>query len=103
MDNKQAQQQIRDIFQHPFQRANYLHFLRNLLNQIEPRDAHYTGNLIPDSFKDHVTQYWRVGKYIDPDDTEMDLLVVEVKSLSKLDRARSALRNFAVNRLKQFE
>ena len=29
--------------------------------------------------------------------------MVEVKSLSKLDRARSALRNFAVNRLKQFE
>jgi len=102
MDKNQAQKQIRDIFQHPFQRANYLHFLRNLLNQIEPRDAHYTGNLIPDSFKEHVTQYWRVGKYIDPDGIEMDLLVVEVKSLSKLDRARSALRNFAVNRLKQF-
>ena len=102
MDNKQAQHQIREIFQHPFQRVNYLHFLRNLLNQIEPRDAHYTGNLIPDSFKEHVTQYWRIGKYIDPDSIEMDLLVVEVKSLSKLDRARSALRNFAVNRLKQF-
>jgi hypothetical protein len=102
MDNKQAHHQIREIFQHPFQRANYMHFLRNLLNQIEPRDAHYTGNLIPDSFKEHVTQYWRIGKYIDPDGIEMDLLVVEVKSLSKLDRARSALRNFAVNRLKQF-
>lgn len=103
MDNKQAQQQVRDIFQHPFNRNNYQHFLRNLLNQIEPRDAHYTGNLIPESFKEHVTQYWRVGKYIDPDGIELDLLVVEVKSLSKLDRARSALRNFAVNRLKQFE
>jgi len=34
---------------------------------------------------------------------ELDLLVVEVKSLATLDRARSALRNFAVNRLKQFE
>lgn len=102
MDKNQAQKQIRDIFQHPFHRANYQHFLRNLLNQIESRDAHYTGNLIPDSFKEHVTQYWRVGKYIDPDGIELDLLVVEVKSLSKLDRARSALRNFAVNRLKQF-
>lgn len=103
MDHKQAQQQVRDIFQHPFNRNNYQHFLRNLLNQIEPRDAHYTGNLIPESFKEHVTQYWRVGKYIDPDGIELDLLVVEVKSLSKLDRARSALRNFAVNRLKQFK
>jgi hypothetical protein len=102
MDKNQAQNQIRDIFQHSFHRANYQHFLRNLLNQFEIRDAHYTGNLIPDSFKEHVTQYWRIGKYIDPDGIELDLLVVEVKSLSKLDRARSALRNFAVNRLKQF-
>lgn len=34
MDNNQAQKQIQDIFQHPFQRENYMYFLRNLLNQI---------------------------------------------------------------------
>ena len=31
------------------------------------------------------------------------MLIVEVKSFAKLDRARTTLRNFAVNRLKQFE
>lgn len=59
--------------------------------------------LITDAFKSHINQYWRIGKYVDPNNDELDLLLVEVKNLSKLDHARSALRNFAVNRLKQFE
>jgi hypothetical protein len=103
MDKRQAKEQIRDIFQKPFQREKYEYFLRNLLNQFESRDVQYSGNLIPDAFKEHVNQYWRIGKYIDPEGVELDLLAVEVKSLFKLDRARTALRNFAVNRLKQFE
>jgi hypothetical protein len=103
MDKAQARELIRVIFQNPFQRDKYEHFLRNLLNEIEPRDVHYTGNLIPDAFKEHVSQYWRIGKYVDPEGVELDLLAVEVRSFSKLDRARTALRNFAVNRLKQFE
>lgn len=103
MDKKQAQQQIRDIFQNVFRRGHYEQFILNLLNQIEARDAHYSGNLIPKAFSEHITQYWRIGKYIDPAGVELDLLIVEVKSFAKLDRARTALRNFAVNRLKQFE
>ena len=103
MDKKQAQQLIQQLFTQPFDRDGYQYFLRNLLNNFEPRDVNYSGNLVPDAFKQHVSQYWRIGKYIDPDGDELDLLVVEVKSLTKLERARSALRNFAVNRLKQFE
>ncbi len=103
MDTKQAQDLIRQLFTHAFDLDRYQHFLRNLLNQFEPRDGHYTGNYIPDAFKQHVNQYWRIGKYADPDGHELDLLVVEVKSLGKLERARSALRNFAVDRLKKFD
>lgn len=103
MDKKQAQQLIQKIFSQPFELESYRHFIRNLLNHFEERSGHYTGNYIPDAFKQHINQYWRIGKYVDPDGNELDLQVVEVKSLSKLERARSALRNFAVNRLKQFE
>lgn len=103
MDKKQAQQQISDIFSHSFDRERYTAFLGNLLNKVEPRDGHYTGNYVPEAYREHVNQYWRIGKYTDPDGEELDLLVVEVKSLAKLDRARSALRNFAINRLKRFE
>ena len=103
MDKTQAQQLISDLFSQRFDQERYQYFLRNLLNHFEPREGHYTGNYIPDAFKPHVNQYWRIGKYKDPEGDALDLLVVEVKNLTKLDRARSALRNFAVNRLKQFE
>lgn len=103
MDKKQAQQAINDLFSKAFDRERYQFFLRNLLNNYEPRTGHYTGNYIPDAFKQHVKQYWRIGRYVDPEGVGLDLLIVEVRSLQKLERARSALRNFAVNRLKQFE
>jgi hypothetical protein len=103
MSPKQAQQQISDIFSRSFDRERYSAFLANLLNKVEPRDGHYTGNYVPEAYREHINQYWRIGKYTDPEGEELDLLVVEVKSLAKLDRARSALRNFAINRLKQFE
>lgn len=103
MDKKQAKDLIQQLFTQPFELENYRHFVRNLLNHYEERSGHYTGNYIPDAFKQHVNQYWRIGKYVGPDGNQLDLLVVEVKSLSKLERARSSLRNFAVNRLKQFE
>jgi len=90
MDNNQAKELISSLFTQAFDRQRYEHFLRNLLNHFEPRSGHYTGN-------------WRIGKYVDPEGEELDLLVVEVSSFAKLERARSSLRNFAVNRLKQFE
>jgi len=102
MDKTQAAENIESIFGTAFGRETYENFLGNLLNEFEPRGRHYSGQLIPEKFRPHITQYWRLGKYIDPDHLEMDLLVVEVKSLAKLDRARTALRNFAVDRLIKF-
>ena len=106
MDKKQAQEQIKDLFGKAFDRKAYEHFLNNLLNHITPDSRagrQYTVNMIPDAYREHVNQYWCLGKYVDPEGEEIDLLVVEVKSFTKLERARTALRNFAVNRLKQFE
>lgn len=94
---------IGDVFGKPFNSESYRYFLKNLLNGFEIRDAHYSGNLVPASFKNSIKQYWRIGKYVDPEGSEMDLLVVQVKSFRNLERARSMLRNFAVSRLKQFE
>lgn len=102
MEKSQAKELIRDIFQNRFRRENYQLFLRNLLNDFEVRDKHYVGNYIASSFRENISQYWRIGKYVDPEGYEIDLLVVELKSLSKLDRARSMLRNFAVSCLDTF-
>ena len=106
MDKQQAREQIEELFTHSFDRERYEHFLRNLLNDIQPGSRagkHYVGNLIEEAFKKLVTQYWCLGKYVDPDGDELDLLVVEVNSFARLERARSALRNFAISRLKKFD
>ncbi|MBV5327684.1 MAG: hypothetical protein JZU65_08605 [Chlorobium sp.] len=106
MNKQQAQTLIEEIFTQPFNRERYELFLKNLLNHIEPGSRagkHYVGNLIEEAFKLLVTQYWCLGKYIDPDGAELDLLVVEVRSFAKLERARSALRNFAISRLRKFD
>jgi len=102
MNKKQARQLIADIFMQPFHKQSYRQFLNDLLNNVQVRENHYSGNLVPDAFKRHVNQYWRIGKYTDPENTDVDLYVVEVKSLSKLDRARTALRNFIVRTMHTF-
>ncbi len=102
MNKNQAAERISALFQSAFNRDDYIHFLRNLLNDVEPRNHHYSGNMIPNAYKQHVNQYWRIGKYTDPEEVEMDLYVVEVKSLSKLIRARTKLRNFAVRTMQTF-
>jgi hypothetical protein len=103
VDNKQAQDLINDVLQHKFNREKFSHLIRNLLNDFEARDKHYSGNFIPDPYREHINQYWRVGKYISPTNDEMDILIVEVKSLSKLNSARTTLRNFAIKCLSTFE
>lgn len=102
MNKKQAIEQIGSLFENAFNREAYTHFLRNLLNDIEPRDNHYSGNTVPDAYKSHINQYWRIGKYLSPENVEVDLYIVEVPTLAKLDRARTALRNFTVRTLKTF-
>lgn len=103
MERQRAQTDIKDILQKPFHSENFTNFVHNLLNDIEPRDNHYRGGSIWEAYRDHIAQYWRIGKYTDPNGETLDILVVETKSLSKLDRARTSLRNFVVRHLKQFE
>jgi len=105
MNKQQGKELIDKVFTHSFERERYQDFLRNLLNEIEPGSRagrRYVGQWIKAPFRALVNQYWCLGKYVDPDGEELDLLVVEVNPFTKLERARSALRNFAVSCLKEF-
>lgn len=102
MDKKQAQDAIKSVFQSAFAADTFVPFVRNLLNEFEPKDNEYRGGSLWEAYKDHVVQYRRVGKYTDPDGVTLDILLVETKDSSKLDRARTALRNFVVKHLQKF-
>lgn len=103
MDKKTAQLLIEKTFNNAFNEEQFTFFAKNLLNDLEPKNNFYTGNLIWDDYKEHINTYKRIGKYVDPDGEALDVLIVEVKSLTKLERARTALRNFAIKHLGKFE
>ncbi|MCI0660866.1 MAG: Eco57I restriction-modification methylase domain-containing protein [Acidobacteria bacterium] len=103
MDRNQAQQSIAELFTQSFDRNRYQLFLRNLLNKYEIRENKYYKNArLWEKFWPHINQYERIGKYVDPDGVAMDLLVVEVPNFSKLESARTTLRNLVVKHLKTF-
>lgn len=103
MDKKTAQFLIEDTFNNAFNEEQFTVFAKNLLNDLEPKNNSYTGNLIWDDYKEHINAYKRIGKYVDPEGEALDVLIVEVKSLTKLERARTALRNFVIKHLSKFE
>jgi len=102
VDKQQAQRHIQAVLGSPFNRENFEDFARNLLNKIEARDNHYRGGSLWEAYREHITQYWRIGKYTDPNGDALDILIIETKNLAKLDRARTSLRNFVVRHLKEF-
>lgn len=103
MEKKQAQEYIKQVLNSRFDLEQFELFMRNLLNEYEPRDNSYSGNLIPEAFREHITHYKRIGKYTDPEGEVLDILVVQTRSVNKLERTRTALRNFVVRHLKNFE
>jgi hypothetical protein len=103
MEKKQAQILIEDTFNDSFNEDRFTVFVKNLLNDLEPKSNVYSGNLIWDDYKEHINSYKRIGKYIDPEGEALDVLIVEVKSVTKLERARTALRNFVIKHMSKFE
>lgn len=103
MDKKTAQELIEKTFNNAFSEEQFTIFAKNLLNDFEEKDNRYSGNLIWDDYKEHINTYKRIGKYVDPDGEALDVLIVEVKSVNKLERARTALRNFVIKHLSKFE
>ncbi|MFH1023045.1 MAG: TaqI-like C-terminal specificity domain-containing protein [Planctomycetota bacterium] len=58
---------------------------------------------IKDAFKEHVNRYERLGTYTAPGKEKLDILIVHLAKESKLERARTAIRNFVADHLKNRE
>jgi len=93
MDRARAKELIKETFESHFDKEKYVKFIKNLLNKIEEKPFTYQGNYIPDAFKAYISRLERIGKYTDGEN-EIDLLIVNLKKGSSLERARTTQRNF---------
>ena len=101
MNPEQARARVAETFSRAFNRAKFLEFIRNLLNKFdESKAAQWNSTYVKDAFKPHVARFERLGTYTSPDDDKLDVLVVHLTDESKLERARTAIRNFVADHLK---
>src|ERR1022692_2697845 len=98
MNIDQAKQLVRDTFTHGFEKDQFRRFIGELLNRYDESKA--SGQFIPDAFKKDIDRYERLGTYSTPDGEKVDILIVHLTRESKLQRARTALRNFVAHQLK---
>lgn len=101
MDKQTATKIIVDTFNYPFNDGRFRHFTRNLLNDIdESKVFERKGQIVPESYRNHIKKYKRIGKYTDPDNNELDVLIIHLRRETSLERARTMQRNFTAWYLK---
>jgi len=96
MDKQQAKTIIKEVFEKPFEKEKFTNFIIQLLNlkrdQIENKHP-YSGNYIPDSYKQHISTLARIAKYKDVDN-KIDVLIIKLRKEKSIERARAMQRNF---------
>jgi hypothetical protein len=102
MNQEQARNFVRQTLTQSFDKTRFRNFVLELLNKFDESKA-FTSNktYIKDAFKEHVERFERLGTYTSPDDDKLDVLVVHLTKQSKLERARTVIRNFVADHLKQ--
>jgi type I restriction-modification system DNA methylase subunit len=101
MNRTQARQFVTETFTHAFDKTRFRNFTLNILNHLDESKAHqWNTAYVKDAFKSHVHRYERLGTYTSPDKETLDVLVVYLTTESKLERARTAIRNFVADHLK---
>ena len=104
MNTGQARTLISQTFTQAFDKSHFHNFTVNILNHIdEAKASQWNTTYIKDAFKDHVNRYERLGTYTSPDKEKLDVLIVHLTAESKLERTRTAIRNFVADHLKTRE
>ncbi|HOS65816.1 MAG TPA: Eco57I restriction-modification methylase domain-containing protein [Candidatus Latescibacteria bacterium] len=101
MNREQAYETVRETFTQAFDKQRFKGFCLNLLNSLDESKAFMRNvTYIKEAFRSHVHTFERLGTYTSPRDETLDVLVVRLTDDSKLERARTAIRNFIADHLK---
>lgn len=100
MNRDQANDLVQRTFTKAFSKNDFTYFSKNLLNHLdESKAAAWNSQNIKSAFRDHVRRYERIGTYSSPEQDEIDILIVHLTDEAKLERARTAIRNFVADHL----
>ncbi|MGD0814550.1 MAG: hypothetical protein ABSA83_13170 [Verrucomicrobiota bacterium] len=99
MNSQQARALVAETFPKTFDKVRFHQFVRELLNGFNEEKAQPMA--VPDAFAKHVRSCIRLGTYESPEREQVDVLVVNTTEPWKLQRTRSALRDFVAHKLKR--
>jgi type I restriction-modification system DNA methylase subunit len=99
MDKSTAQRTVSQTFKAAFDRDRFRNFVNELTNGFD--ETKKQTMQIPDAFKPHVASCLRIGTYESPEFELADVLIVHLTESYKLERTRTALRDFVAHKLKR--
>jgi len=94
LDKRAAIRLVQDTLESAFDKSKFAYLVRNMLDRIEDAPFIYRGSYIPDAYKPYILTLERIGKYEDREGNKIDLLIVQLKKETSLERARTMQRNF---------
>jgi hypothetical protein len=103
MDKNYARQLVKETFENHFDKDRFTVFIKNLLNNIDESKSFHAHGYIQEKYKQTtgiIKTYERIGTYVDPEENKIDILIVYLQKEDSIDRARTSLRNFAADYLK---
>ena len=103
MDKDSAKRLVKETLQSSFNKKQFYSLIKNVLNEFneKKRFSPQGGKYISSAFRDSIKTLERVGQYKDSEDNTLDILIVQLKKDSTLERARSEQRNYIAKYLKE--
>src|SRR5437016_5709506 len=99
MNQEQARNLVRETFTRSFDKTRFHHFVLELLNEFD--ESNTRSMAVPEAFAKDVGSCLRLGTYTSPEHELIDVLVVNTTEPWKLERTRSALRDFVAQTFKR--
>jgi hypothetical protein len=94
MESTAAKELLAKTFGQSFDKDRFIVFTKNLLKDYEEKTFVYSGNTIPDAYRESISTLERIGKYVDSDGQKIDVLIVRLCRETSLENARTRQRNF---------
>ncbi|HYO90245.1 MAG TPA: hypothetical protein VEQ40_01350, partial [Pyrinomonadaceae bacterium] len=95
-----AQDLVRDTFQNDFDRRQFGDFINRLLKNADfSKQFSQSGGNVRQAFRDKVSSFERIAQFTDVDGNKVDVLIVNLRRDSTIERGRTSLRNFAADYL----